>query len=293
HRFKITDTFDDYAQVISLAHPALEDLAGPDVTPELARVANDSMAELVAKHPDRFVGAVAALPLNNIEASLLEIDRVINDLGCKGVQLFTNVNGKPLDSPEFMPIFEAMARHDRPIWLHTARSPAFADYATEDTSKYQVYFNFGWPYETGAAMTRILFTGIFDRHPNLKIITHHLGGIVPYFEERINGTYDQFRSRQQPGETENPLDRLQKRPIDYFKMFYGDTAVYGSIPAMECGLAFFGTDHVLFGSDFPFDAEGGARYIRDTIKSMEGMTASREDKQKIYEGNAREFLKLA
>jgi aminocarboxymuconate-semialdehyde decarboxylase len=286
------DAYDDYSQVISLAHPEIEAVAGPEDSPEIARVANDAMAELVVKYPDRFPAAVASLPLNNIEASLNEIDRAIGDLDCRGIQLFTNVMGKPLDSPEFMPIFEKMAGYDLPIWLHPARTPAIADYATEDRSMYQVYFSFGWPYETGAAMTRIIFTGIFDRHPNLKIITHHLGGVVPFFEDRICGTYDQYLNRRQPGDDEDPLDKLQRPPLDYFRMFYADTAVYGTIPAIECGLAFFGADHVLFGSDYPFDVEGGAKYIRETIRSVDGATASPGDKRKICEENARRLLKL-
>jgi aminocarboxymuconate-semialdehyde decarboxylase len=88
------------------------------------------------------------------------------------------------------------------------------------------------------------------------------------------------------------LGRLRKRPIDYFKMFYNDTALFGAWHAMESGLAFFGADHILFGTDMPFDPEKGPGFIRDTIGAMKRMRASEEDKAKIYEGNARRLLKL-
>ena len=114
--------------------------------------------------------------------------------------------------------------------------------------------------------------------------------MVPYYEQRIQGTYDQYAGREP--DNEGVLGKLKKQPREYFKMFYNDTAVYGSIPALECAQAFFGTERLLFGSDFPCDAENGTRYLRDTITSVEGMTTSDEDKQKIFEDNTRKLLKL-
>lgn len=289
-RFRMMDQFDDYVQILSLASPPVEVLADAKDAAELARIANDELAELVAKYPERFQAAVACISMSDPDAALEEIDRAIKELGLKGVQIFSNVNGKPLDEPEFLPIFEKMAEYDLPILLHPARGSGFADYASEDRSRFEIWHVFGWPYETTVAMARLLFTGIFDRHPNLKIVTHHMGGMAPYFEERIRGAYDQFGTRS--GEERELLARLKKHPCDYFRMFYADTAIYGAIPAMECGLAFFGSDRVLFGTDMPFDSEGGTRYIRQTIKAMEGMTASKEDKEKIYQGNARRIFKL-
>lgn len=289
-RFRMMDQFDDYVQILSLASPPVEVLADAREAAELARIANDELAELVAKYPERFQAAVACISMSDPDAALEEIDRAINKLGLRGIQIFSNVNGRPLDEPEFLPIFEKMAEYDLPILLHPARGSSFADYASEERSRFEIWHVFGWPYETTVAMTRLLFTGIFDRHPNLKIVTHHMGGMAPYFEERIRGAYDQFGTRS--GEERELLARLKKHPCDYFRMFYADTAIYGSIPAMECGLAFFGSDRVLFGTDMPFDSEGGTRYIRQTIKAMEGMTASKEDKEKIYQGNARRIFKL-
>ena len=249
-RFRMMDLFGDYVQVLSLAAPPLEALGAADASPELARLANDGMAEIVSRHPDRFPAFIASMPMNNVDAAVREIDRAVTDLRAAGIQIFTNVNGKALDDPEFAPIFERMAALDRPIWLHPTRTASFADYATEPKSKFELWWTFGWPYETSVAMARILFAGYFDRWPNLKVITHHMGGMIPYFAGRIGPGLDQLGVRTEDEDLTAHLKRLQKRPYDYFKMFYADTALFGAQHAMECGLKFFGTDHVLFASDF-------------------------------------------
>lgn len=289
---KIAPFGDDYQQVFSVNLPPVEAVWGPDESPEMARVANDSMAEICAKHPDRFPGFVAALPLNNMDAAILEAERAVKQLGAKGVQIFSNINGRPMDEPEFFPLFQKMVELDYPLWVHPTRSAAFADYVTETRSKYDLWWAFGWPYETSVFMGRLVMSGLFDKLPDVKIITHHMGAMLPYFEMRAGPGLDQLGNRSDDPEDGAVLGRLKKRPYDYFRMFYADTALFGSIPATECGLAFFGSDHVLFASDAPFDPEGGSGYIRETLRVMDGITASIEDKQKIYEGNARRLLKL-
>lgn len=291
-RFRIMDGFEDYVQVISLAAPPIESCGQPDQTPELACLANDGMAELVSKHPSRFLGFVASLPMNNPDACAEEMDRAIARLGATGVQIFTNVNGRPLDDPAFLPIFEKMAEVNLPIWLHPTRAAAFPDYLTEQKSKYEIWWVFGWPYETSVAMTRILFAGYFDRFPNLKIIAHHMGGMIPYFSGRIGPGLDQLGSRTDDEDLTVCARRLKKRPYDYYRMFYADTALFGSRHGMQCGLEFFGADHTLFASDMPFDPEKGPGFIRDTIRCLEEMPIPREERRKIYEGNARRLLRL-
>ncbi len=292
-RFEKIDQFgEDYVQIVSLNLPPVEALAGPEDSPELARLANDSMAEVVSECPDRIPGFVAALPLNNRDATLVEAERAVVELGAKGVQIGSNVNGRPLDDPEFFPLYAKMAELDMPIWLHPTRTADFPDYQSEQRSKYDMWWVFGWPYETSVAMGRLVMSGVFDRHPDIKIIAHHMGGMVPYFEGRVGPGLDQLGKRSNDPDDMGALGRLEKRPYDYFRMFYADTAVFGSIPATECGLAFFGSDRVLFASDAPFDPERGSGYIRETIRVIDNITASIEDKQKIYEGNARRLLKL-
>ncbi len=291
-RFRCMDQFDDYAQIICLASPPLEIVAGPDVTPDLARAANDGMAEYVGKYPDRFPGFIASMPMNNPDATLEEIDRAIRDLKAVGIQFFTNVKGKPLDLPEFKPLFEKMADYDLPIWIHPARGANFPDYLTEQKSKYEIWWTFGWPYETSVMMAHLVFGGYFDAFPNLKIITHHMGGMVPFFEGRVGPGWDQLGARTSDEDYSHILKGLKKPHLEYFKMFYADTALFGSLAGTLCGLAFFGVDRILFASDSPFDPERGPGYIRETIKIVDALPISDADRQKIYEGNARKLLKI-
>ncbi|HEU4369452.1 MAG TPA: amidohydrolase family protein [Methylomirabilota bacterium] len=291
-RLRIMDRYEGYVQVLTLANPPIETVAGPDGSPELARLANDGMAEIVARHPDRFPAFVASLPMNNPDAAVAEIDRALDQLGATGVQIYTNVGGRPLDLPEYRPIFARMAERDLPIWMHPARPASVADYAGESRSKFDIWWAFGWPYETTAAMARLVFSGLFDRHPDLKVITHHMGAMIPFCAGRVGGGLDQLGSRTDDPEDGAALGRLKRRPLDYFRMFYGDTALFGAWHAMESGLEFFGADHILFGTDMPFDPEKGPGFIRDTIGAMERLRASGADKTKIYEGNARRMLRL-
>ena len=161
-RFRVMDRFEDYHQVLSLASPPIEALGGPDVTVPLARAANDGLARLVDSHPDRVPGFVASLPMNAPDAILEEARRAVSDLGARGVQVYSNAAGKPLDSPEILPLFDLMAELDFPVWLHPARQAHHPDYLSEDKSKYEIWWTFGWPYETSASMARIVFAGLFD-----------------------------------------------------------------------------------------------------------------------------------
>ena len=292
-RLRMMDRFKGYQQVLTLSLPAIEFLAPHDKSPELARLANDGMAEIVAKHPDYFPAFVASLPMNNVPEALNEMDRAIVKLGAKGIQIFTNVNGRPLDAPEFYPVFERMAkRYDLPIWVHPTRTAQFADYTGESKSKYEIYWLFGWPYETSAFMARLVFSGMLEKLPGLKIITHHLGAMAPYFDERIGYGMDQLGTRTADEDYTVILKRMAKRPVDYFRMFYGDTAVNGSKSATRCGLDFFGPDHVLFGTDCPFDPEGGPLFIREIIKAIDSLELKEGDRRKLYFGNAIRMLRL-
>jgi predicted TIM-barrel fold metal-dependent hydrolase len=292
-RLASLDEFDDLQQVLSLANPPLELIAPPDRTPELARIANDALAELTRQHADRFPAFIAALPMNNIEATLAEIDRSVHDLGARGVQVFTNVAGKPLSAPEFRPIFARMAAHDLPVWVHPMRGPNVPDYAGEQTSENEIWFSFGWPYETTACMTRLIYSRLFDELPSLKIITHHMGGMIPYFCGKIDLGFRQifFGTRERNPAAEEA--GLRRPPIDYYRMLYADTALNGEVAPTRCGHAFFGTPRSLFATDAPFDCEQGRGLIRNTIRAVEALEISKAEQASIFEGNARALLKLA
>jgi len=288
HRFRIMDEYEDVKQVITLSQFAGDVAAGSNKVVDLIKQANDETAELVTKYPDRFIASVASLPLENIDASLQEIDRAINDLKCKGVQLFTPFLNRPLDSEEFIPIYDKMVQHDLPIWIHPGRPPSYADYKTESESLYRIHHIFGWPYETTAAMTRLVLSGIFEKYPDLKIITHHCGGMVPFFADRIVSTYNYCEAITK----EQYLKNINKPPIEYFKKFYADTALNGGTSALMCGLAFFGIEKILFATDMPFDDKLGKTSVNDTIEAIEAMDISRSEKGMIFEENAVRLLRF-
>ena len=290
YRFRIMDQFPNVVQVLTVGPvPSLEDFADPTQSAELARMANDEMAEMLNKYRQRFVAAIALLPMNNIEAAIEETDRTIMDLGFKGVYIHSNINGKPLDDPEFLPLFEKMAHYNLPIYIHPWRSDAHAEYPLEDESKYAIASTFGWPFETTAAMSRIVFSGILQKFPNLKIITHHCGGMVPYYAQRIVQHYGEKERKGEPY-----LRKLSKPTLDYFKMFYADTAIHGNTPALMLACDFFGADHIVFGADMPLgDYYFGFRSYRQTIQAIKAMDIPKEEKQMILSGNAINLLRLS
>ncbi|MGH2821092.1 MAG: amidohydrolase family protein [Actinomycetota bacterium] len=291
-RFRQLEEFgDDYRQVISLAAPPVEDLGPPATSRDLARLANEGLAELVQDHPDRFCGFVACVPMNDVDATIEEIDYAVKELGAVGSQICTHVNGHPLDEPRFEPFFQRMAELDRMIWVHPSRNADWPDYPTEQRSRYEIWWVFGWPYDTATFMARIVFAGVLERHPDLKLLIHHGGSMVPHFAGRVGPGWDQLGARtpeDRRDEVEHP--ELSKRPLDYFKMFYADTALFGAQHAIRCCMDFFGVDRMLFASDSPFDPEKGPGYIRETIRNIDDLGLPEVDREKIYEGNARRLL---
>ena len=288
-RFRVMDKYPDVRQILTIAGPNVESIVSPKDAVECSKIANDEMAELVAKHPDRFLTACANLPMSDVDETMKEIDRAIDQLGFRGVEVFTDICGKPLDAPEFLPIFEEMQKRDLPILLHPRKTNTTPDYAGEEKSKFLVYTNFGWPFETSIAMARLAFGGVLEKCPRLKIITHHAGGMIPFFHKRVELSWDfnlELMGYQRDGQT------MTKAPLDYYRMFYCDTAIQGNTPALMCAYEFFGGDHMVFATDMPYDNEYGERLYRETIPAVEAMPIDAAAKRKIYELNARRLFRM-
>jgi aminocarboxymuconate-semialdehyde decarboxylase len=289
-RFRAMDTAGDgYVQILTAANPPVESLGGPADALVLARLVNDEMAELVARFPDRFIAAAACVPMNDVDAAIGELDRAVGQLGLCGVQIYTDCGGVPLDDPRFAPLFDRVAALDVPVLLHPVRGPDRPDYPAEDASRFDTWRAIGWLYDTVAAMARLTFSGLFDRHPAIKIVTHHLGGFAPYAAGRLQEGYDKLlkaaRARNEPVP-------LKKHPFEYFHQFYADTITIGSVPALRCGLEFFGVDRVMFATDMPFDTVGGFHYVKVALEAMDALDAGAADKAKILEHNARRLFRL-
>ncbi len=286
-RFREMDSYGDYRQIISLPNPPLEDVTTPEQGAEVAKIANDAMAELVHRHPDRFPAFVAAIPMHDMDAAMAELDRAIGDLGARGVQVFTSVAGRPLDDAQFEPLFEAMANHRLPIWLHPVRTSAMSDYATEALSRFEAWTIMGWPYATSVAMLRLVITGLFDRYPGIKIITHHLGGNIPYHEGRVDNSFANM-GRRTVDEDYLPLKNALRRPtLDYFRMFYADTAMHGAVAPLRCGIEFFTANNVVFASDAPFASIGKC------IAAVERLGLDAGPERKIHRDNAARLMNMS
>ncbi|WP_242384457.1 amidohydrolase family protein [Enterococcus faecalis] len=250
-------------QIISYVNTNPEDYLGENEAAIFVRKANQELIETVQQYPSMFAGGVAMLPLNNISESLKIIeDTVLANTEILGIQLFTRHLGKSIASKEFYAIFRACAESNVPIWLH----PIF------DVRKPDNNILFSWEYEQTQAMLQIVQAGIYQDFPNLKIIVHHAGAMVPYFAGRIEHI-------------------LPKTQVADFKKFYVDTALLGNTKALELAVDYFGIDRVLFGTDAPLGiSPAGA--TREIIHAIEEMALTEIEKQAIFEKNAQKILLL-
>ena len=285
-RFTQMDEFGEYRQIINIAAPPVEDLGSPRISKEMARIGNESMAELVRVYPDRFAGFMACVPMDDPEAAVAELGYATKEMGALGAQIYTHVHGRPMDDASFDAFYATAARLGSVIQVHPCRSSAWADYPVEQRSRYEIWWTFGWEYDLSAFMARIVFSGVLERYPELKLLIHHGGSMVPHFSGRVGPGWDQLGARTPPEQAEDITGYpLTKRPIDYFRLMYGDTAMFGAAHALRCSIDFYGASHILFGSDSPYDPERGPGYIRETIKNLEEIGLSEEEKQAIFSGN--------
>jgi uncharacterized protein len=285
-RFAQMDEFGDYRQIINIAAPPVEDLGSPAISREMARIGNESMAELVRSHPDRFAGFTACVPMDDPDAAVAELDYATRDLGALGAQIYTHVHGEAMDDARFDPFYARAAELGSLLQVHPCRSSAWADYPAEQRSRYEIWWTFGWEYDLSAFMARIVFSGVLERYPSLKLLIHHGGSMVPHFSGRVGPGWDQLGARTPPDQQEDIAGYpLTKRPVEYFRQMYGDTALFGAAHALRCAIDFYGTDHILFGSDSPYDPERGPGYIRATIKNLEEIGLSGQERDAIFRGN--------
>lgn len=291
-RFRQMDEFgDDYRQIINVTVPPVETLGPPKVSREMARIGNEALAELVAKYPDRFYAFTAVVPMNDPDAAIEEYEYAVRELGAVGAQIYTHVNGEAMDAPRFDPFYKAVADDGGLLQVHPFRSALWPDYPNEVRSKYEIWWAFGWEMDLSVFMARMVFSGVLERFPALKLLIHHGGSMVPHFSGRVGPGLDQMGTRtpadQQEDVTTYPLS---KPHLEYFKMMYADTAMFGATHALRCTLDFYGTDHALFASDSPYDPEGGPGYIRATIGNLDELELDDSERDAIFSGNVMRLL---
>jgi uncharacterized protein len=271
-RIGIMDRYGIDKQVLTFNSTQLSGLPADDCI-KIGRLANKDLAEFCQKRPNKFTGFIH-VSLLDIDDAIEELDTGIRDYGFKGVILATNENGLALDDQNFDRFYARVAKYDVPIFLHPT---TWTGYPPADGA---VMISYGWPFDTTQAAWRIRTSGILDRYPNLKFMIHHLGAMLPFFY----------------GRTEERLYRLgiNMPQSEYWKQFYGDTALSGGlIEAYMLGFAFFGKDRVVFGTDYPYGQEGGEAYIRKNLEAVMKMRIDDEARTKILCTNAMKLLKLS
>jgi aminocarboxymuconate-semialdehyde decarboxylase len=238
---------------------------------ELCRILNDAFAEAHAKHPQRFM-AFARLPMINVDDCVRELERCYKDLHMHGIMMPTNVAGKYIDEPEFMPFWDALVAGDKPLFLHPANAPCQSNW-----EKYSLHQKILWPTDSTLAIARIVYAGIFDRYPKLKMIGSHLGGMILLYLDRLNWREGNPACRQEPE--------------IYFKKIFYDTA--GPIRAEFIKLVYdtVGAEQILFGADYPHGRGGrDDQFYPMTLKEMNELDIPKADKEKIYYLNAKKLF---
>jgi uncharacterized protein len=254
--------------------------------PQAARLMNDELAAFIAKKPNRFRG-VALLPTVDQEAMLGELHRAVKELGFIGAYLPVGPTVKRMDHPDFEPLYKAIVDLDVALWLHPSRPPV-PDYVDEKMSRYFEWQIEGWLSDTTSAMFRIVFAGVFDRYPDIRIVTHHAAGMLPTSAMRADAMWTLFEAAGAALPT-----AIAKPYINHFKKFYCDTAAFGYAPkVIELALDFFGPERVLFGTDTPFDATGGQYFTHETLRALGDIQMPAQTQAALLNGNARRILKL-
>jgi len=270
-RLKAMDRCGIEMHVLTLTTPSVEREV-PEKGMKLAELANDGFSQVVEKYPERFQ-AFAALPLQVPEAAAEELERAVRELGLRGGTLMTNVDGKPLDLDEFMPVYEKAVELDVPLFLHPT-SPINSK-AMED---YRLVPILGFGVDTSLAVLRLVFSGVLKKLPRLKLIASHLGGVYPYLRGRIETGFNAYPECKV---------NIDEPPSTYLKKIWMDSIIYDEDVLMST-LAYTGAEKIVLGSDHPHQIGDMA----NAIGRIERLDISDEDKERILWKNAAELLKL-
>lgn len=243
-------------QIISYVNVNPEDYTDPNTSYGLCKEANEELIATIKENKDLFLGGVAMIPMNNIEGMIDIIkNQVVKNKELLGIQIFTRALGKSIADKEFEKVFEMANKYNLIVWLH----PIFDDRKPDNN------IVFGWEYELTLAMMQIVEAGIFKKYPNLKIIVHHAGAMVPFFAGRVKYILGSDKEAD-------------------FKKFYVDTAILGNPKALDLAISYYGVDHVLFGTDAPLGiAPAGA--TKEILDAISNTTTTEEEKENILRNN--------
>ncbi|MCY1271715.1 Amidohydrolase [compost metagenome] len=265
-------------QILSYNSPATELLPSP-LAVELARRANDQLAAATKAYPGRFLG-FATLPMSDPQAAAEELRRCVTELGFKGAMINGTAHGRFLDEPEFEPLFATAAELGVPLYIHPTIvkkevRDAYYDNADPAFAARFASAGIGWHYEVGVHVMRLIFAGVFDRHPNLQVIMGHWGELIPFYMERIQTFFPA---------TASPM----KHDFKYYMQnnIYITPSGMFNLPQLQNALETMGADRIMFSVDYPYYPNEGARTF------LENAPISQQDKEKIAHKNAERLFGL-
>lgn len=237
-------------------------------------IQNDGLAEIIDQHPDSITG-LGTLPMQDVNGAVKELERVIKELRLPGVEIASNANRVDLGNDSYRPFWEAVEDLDALVFVHPAY---FEQIGGQRMGVYYLRNLLGNPMETTLFAAHLIFSGVLEDHPGLKIVLAHAGGALPYLRGRLDHGY-----KVRP----EPKQRISRPPSEYLKLFYYDTITHYA-PTLQYLIELVGADHILLGSDYPFDM--GYDRPLDIIDQVEGL--SQGDKELIAGGNAQRLLKI-
>jgi uncharacterized protein len=264
-------------QVLSQTTPVLMGFNAQDAA-VICRQSNDDNYALCRAQPAKFV-SIGIVSLLDMKSAMRELERCVGELDCRGITVSTHQDGEGLDSPAYFRFYERLVKDDLPLFIHPLNWESYP--LVEMERGWRMMHVFGWPFDTTQAVWRLIFGGVLERYPTLKVVTHHCGGMLPFFAARAAVNYRGLMK-----------DKLPRDIEEYWGNLYGDTALDGSLSALRCGYDFFGPDRLLYGTDFPFGGEKGECFIRDNLDSVKKLDIPTKDRNKILSGNARRLLKV-
>lgn len=257
-------------QAISLSAPNVY-FAPDERGLEVARFTNDKLAGVRDKYPKRFM-CLASVPLQNVEMAIDELRRAINQLGMNGLLIGSNVNGKPLNSPDFEPFWAEVNKLKLTVCMHP-----MVPLGSEQMQEYGLAPMVGFIFDCNLAIARMIYDGIFERYPDMKFVLPHLGGAVSILMERWDHGF-----REMP----DCRVRISRPPSEYVKNLYFDTVNFHK-PALMCCYASVGAKQMVLGSDYPHIIGD----IYRAVTSIQDMDISDEEKEMIFGGNALKILR--
>lgn len=260
-------------QALSLVQPGVF-WAEPELGLSLCQIINDEIYQVVKKYPDHFVG-IASVPLQDVDRSIQELDRVTHHLGCKGVVIGTNINGVDLDAAELFPFYERVNELGIPIFVH----PFTWEQGRERLSHYRLEPILGFMVENSIAILKIILGGILERYPKLKFCFAHLGGSVPYLKGRIDKGATVYAETQ---------SKISQPPSFYLQKVYLDTAYFYG-PALLCALSCIPEEHFVFGTDHPFLI--GDSPEKAVLQIQQSPSLSEAFRQKLFSENPAQLLR--